>query len=105
MPYAITRNDLLAGNGDLLLRCVALLRQQPLSALAVALDKPGRKVSFSARGLDRIDAFVDGHPAGSFAVAEGGSIDVPFAAASKRVEAAGFKGDLLLQRRRVGVKP
>jgi hypothetical protein len=42
-PYAMTRNDLLAGNGDLLLRCVALLRQQPLSALAVALDKPGRK--------------------------------------------------------------
>jgi len=103
-PYAMTRNDLLAGNGDLLLRCVALLRQQPLSALAAALDKPGRKVSFTARGLDRIDALVDGHPAGSFAVAEGGSVDVPFAAASKRVEAAGFKGDLLLQRRRVAVK-
>ena len=32
-PYAMTRNDLLAGNGDLLMRCVALLRQQPLSAL------------------------------------------------------------------------
>jgi len=104
-PYAMTRNDLLAGNGDLLLRCVALLRQQPLSALAAALDKAGRKVSFTARGLDRIDALVDGHPAGSFAVAEGGSVDVPFAAASRRVEAAGFKGDQLLQRRRVAVKP
>ena len=105
MPYAMTRNDLLAGNGDLLMRCVALLREQPLSALAVALDKPGRKVGFTARGLDRIDAFVDGHPAGSFPVGEGGSVDVPFAAASKRVEAAGFKGDMLLQRRRVAVKP
>jgi len=104
VPYAMTRNDLLAGNGDLLLRCVALLRQQPLSALSVALDKPGRRVSFTARGLDRIDAFVDGHPAGSFAVAEGASIDVPFAATSRRVEAAGFKGDLLLQRRRVAVR-
>jgi len=105
MPYAMTRNDLLAGNGDLLLRCVELLRQQPLSALTVALDKPGRKVGFSARGLDRIDAFVDGHPAGSFPVGEGGSVDVAFTAASRRVEAAGFKGDLLLQRRRVAVKP
>jgi len=102
--YAITRNDLLAGNGDLLLKCVALLRQQPQSALTFTVDKPGKKVSFTARGLDRIDAFVDGHPAGSFAVAEGGSVDVPFAAASKRVEAAGYKGDALLQRRRIAVK-
>ena len=102
--YAITRNDLLAGNGDLLLKCVALLRQQPQSALTFTVDKPGRKVRFTARGLDRIDGFVDGHPAGSFAVAEGGSVDVPFAAASKRVEAAGYKGDSLLQRRRIAVK-
>jgi hypothetical protein len=101
----MTRTDLLAGNGDLLLRCVALLRQQPLSALAAALDRPGRKVGLTARGLDRIDAFVDGHPAGSFAVADGDSVNVPFAAASRRVEAAGFKGDALLQRRRVVVKP
>jgi len=42
---------------------------------------------------------------GSFPVGEGGSVDVAFTAASRRVEAAGFKGDLLLQRRRVAVKP
>jgi hypothetical protein len=29
---------------------------------------------------------------------------VPFAAVSKRVEAAGYKGDALLQRRRIAVK-
>ncbi len=103
--YAMTRNDLLAGNGDLLLRCVALLRQQATSAMTVAIDKPGRKVTFGARGLDRIDGFVDGHPVGSFAVAEGGSVDVRFAASTKVVEAQGFKGDSLLQRRRVAVKP
>jgi hypothetical protein len=104
MPYAMTRNDLLAGNGDLLLRCVALLRQQPLSAMSFAVDKPRRKVSFTTSGLDRIDAFVDGHPAGSFAVGEGGTRDVPFVAATKRVEVAGFKGNSLLQRRRVVLK-
>lgn len=102
--YAITRNDLLAGNGDLLLACVALLRRQPLSALTFTLDKVGRKVRFGARGLDRIDTFIDGHPLGSFAVAEGGSVEVPFAAAARRVEVAGFRGAALLQRRRVAVK-
>lgn len=104
-PYAMTRNDLLSGNGDLLLRCVALLRRQPLSALTVAIDRPGSKVTLGARGLDRIDAFVDGHPAGSFAVADGASVEVPFAVASRRIDAAGFQGDLLLQRRRVALKP
>ena len=43
MPYAMTRNDLLAGNGDLLMHCVALLRQQPSSALSVAVDKPAKR--------------------------------------------------------------
>jgi hypothetical protein len=100
----MTRNDLLAGNGDLLLRCVALLRQQPLSALSFVIDKPGKRVTFSTQRLDRIDAFVDGHPTGSFKVAEGGALDVPIAAATRRVEAAGFKGDALLQRRRVVLK-
>jgi hypothetical protein len=103
-PYAMTRNDLLAGNGDLLVRCVALLRKQPLSAMGCAVDRANRKVSFATRGLDRVDAFVDGHPVGSFGVADGGSVEVPFAATAKRVDAAGFKGDALLQRRRVVVK-
>jgi hypothetical protein len=61
-------------------------------------------VTFTTHGLDRIDTFADGHPAGSFAAAEGGTRDVPFVKATRLVEAAGFKGDLLLQRRRVPLK-
>jgi hypothetical protein len=104
MPYAMTRNDLLAGNADLLAHCVALLRQQPLSAMSVAVDKPGKKAVCSTQGLDRIDAFVDGHPTGSFAIAEGGTCEVPFTAASKQLDVAGFKGASLLQRRRIVLK-
>jgi hypothetical protein len=103
-PYAMTRNDLLAGNSDLLQHCVALLRQQPQSAMSFAVDKPGKKVTFTARGLDRIDAFVDARPIGSFVVSDGGTLDVPFTAATKVVEVTGYKGDSLLQRRRVVLK-
>jgi len=86
------------------MHCVALLRQLPLSALGFAVDKASRQASFTASGLDRIDAFVDGHPTGSFPVGEGSSIVVPFAASAKVVEAAGFRGDAILQRRRVAVR-
>jgi len=103
-PYAMTRNDLLFGNGDLLMHCVELLRRQPQSALAVALDRAARQVTLTASGLDRIDAFVDGHPAGSFAVREGASVAVPYPAAAKVLEAVGFAGEAIRQRRRLDVR-
>ena len=102
-PYAMTRNDLLAGNGDLLMHCVELLRAEPPSALAFVVDKAARRATLTASGLDRIDAFVDGHPAGSFAIGEGASVAVPFAASAKVVEAVGFSRDEIRQRRRIAV--
>ena len=103
-PYAMTKNDLLAGNGDLLMHCVGLLRREPSSALAFVVDTPARKVTLTANGLDRIDAFVDGHPAGSFVVGDGASVAVPFAASAKVVEAVGFSADEIRQRRHILVK-
>ena len=60
--------DLLAGNGDLLRAAASrrCARSRRAGCLLLA-EQPGRRVRFSASGLDRIDAFVDGHPAGSFA--------------------------------------
>jgi hypothetical protein len=103
-PYAMTRNDLLAGNGDLLRHCVAMLRKQPLSAMSFQVDKAGRQVSFATQGLDRLDVYVDSHPIGSFAMPKKGAHDVPFDAKTKVVEVAGFKGEALLQRRRIVLK-
>ena len=103
-PYAMTRNDLLFGNGDLLVHCVELLRRQPRSALAFVVDKAARKVTLATSGLDRIDAFVDGHPAGSFAVGDGASVDVPYPTGAKVVDAVGFAREEIRQRRRIAVK-
>ena len=104
MPYAMTRNDLLAGNGDLLARCVELLRREPQSALSFTVDAAARKVTLTASGLDRIDGFVDGHPAGTFAIRGSARVAVPFSAAARLVEAVGFAGDEVRQRRRIAVK-
>ena len=103
-PYAMTRADLLSGNVDLLAHCVALLQKQAPSNLGSALDKAAKKVTFTATGLDRLDLFLDGHPASSTAVADGSKVAVSFQAASKLVEAVGFSAGVIRQRRRVKLK-
>jgi hypothetical protein len=103
-PYAMTRNDLLAGNVDLLAHCVGLLRQQPASGLAFAVDKRSRSVRFTAHGLDRLDIFLDGHPASSTAVADGGTVAITLVAGTQGVEAVGFRGGVVAQRRRIALK-
>ena len=103
-PYAMTRDDLLAGNVDLLRHCVELLRKQPLSTLAASVDKSRRKLMLRSEGLDRIDIFVDGHPAGSHAVKSGGTLDVGLPVGCRGVEVAGYLRERLLQRRRVACK-
>ncbi len=103
-PYAMTRADLLSGNVDLLAHCVALLRQQRPSNLSAVVDKPGKKVTLTAQGLDRIDVFLDGHPASSTTVTDGATVVVSFTAGSKQVEAVGFSAKVVRQRRRIVLK-
>lgn len=103
-PYAMTRDDLLSGNADLLAHCATLLRQQAPSNLSAAVDKPNKKVIFTAQGLDRVDLFLDGHPASSTAVADGATVVLAFKAGNKQVEAVGFSGTAVRQRRRIGLK-
>lgn len=103
-PYAMTRADLLSGNVDLLTRCVSLLRQQTPSNLSAVVDKPGKKVTLTAQGLDRVDVFLDGHPASSTVVTNGSTAIISFAASNKLVEAVGFSANLVRQRRRILLK-
>lgn len=105
IPYAMTRDDLLAGNVDLIARCVALLRQQAPSRLSYTIDRQAKTVTFTSSGLDCIDIFRDGHPASSTLIANGGTVSTAFAATTTVLEAVGFKGDSVRQRRRVNVKP
>ncbi|MBT2326921.1 hypothetical protein J7E62_31985 [Variovorax paradoxus] len=101
-PYAMTRDDLLGGNPDLLTHCFDLLRQQHLSRLDVELKKTTRTLKLGHAGLTRLDVLFDGHPGQSFRLDSQPGIELRYPAGTRRVELAGFNGEeALLQRRRL----
>ncbi|MBM3678370.1 MAG: hypothetical protein FJW96_10890, partial [Actinobacteria bacterium] len=103
MPYAMTRNDLLAGNRDLIAHCVSLLATQPASRLSWQLDRPSRTVTATTAGLDRLDALLDGHPGSSTVVSGTATTPVSYPSGTKVVELTGWSGTEVRQRRRVAI--
>jgi len=97
--YAMTKTDLLAENADLLAFCGELLAGQPSTGLRVEAPDPGAtSVVVTARGLDRLDVYVDGHPESSLAIADG-ETTIELAAGWTRLELRGFAEEQLRQRR------
>ena len=105
-PYAMTRDDLLNGNVDLIARCIAELRQQPFSRLSAVLDRRARTIQVTTSGLDRLDTFVDEHPGGPSTplAPDGTPTTVVYPAGATVVELRGFAGEELRQRRRVSIR-
>jgi len=104
VPYAITRNDLLAGNRDLLTHCIAVLKQLPLTRLGVQVDKPNRKITATTAGLTRLDVLIDGHPGSTHVIGASAATTVSYPAGTRVVELTGYAGDVIRQRRRVQVR-
>jgi len=101
MPYVMTRDDLLAGNPDLLAHCFELLRQQRRSSLAAAASKAEREITVRHGGLTRLDVLFDGHPGNSQRLRARTPVVVPYPADARVIELFGFGGEQLLQKRRV----
>jgi hypothetical protein len=99
-PYAMTRNDLLNGNADLIATCVTRLRQRPASRLAAAVSTATRSVQAVTAGLDRVDVMLDGHPGSSTVVTGTATLALPYPVGTKVIELTGFKAGELRQRRR-----
>ena len=70
--YAMTRNDLLHGNVDLLSFCARLIEAQPSTSMNVSWAAPLLDVNVDK--LDRVDIYIDGRPAQSLDVT--GSVTV-----------------------------
>lgn len=100
--YAMTRNDLLNGNRDLIDRAGELLASMPVRQLAVTTRRSGSSLEIEAqtKGLTRLDAYVDGRPVESLDVQDGThSVRVDLPAGAELVELAGYDG-----RRRVAAR-
>ena len=81
--HRMTRDDLLAGNKDLLDRAGALLADLPLRRLEITavVDAGDLQVGLETSNVDRADIYVDGRPRAS--------VDTPAGAASVTVEGVG----------------
>jgi hypothetical protein len=104
-PYAMTRDDLLFDNSDLIGTCVAILKQQPFSQLSATLDRNSRTISIATAGLDRLDVLIDGHPGTTHIIGGNTTTAVSYPAGTRDVEVTGFAGDEVRQRRRIPVRP
>lgn len=97
--YAMTRADLLDGNRDLLAHAIALLRKQALTRLAFERLAPQRTLRLTTRGIDRLDAAIDGNAVGSIKPRDGQPVDLPWPAGAQRIELRGSRRGILMQRR------
>ncbi|MDP9463574.1 MAG: S41 family peptidase [Actinomycetota bacterium] len=95
--YAMTRDDLLLGNTDLLTFCARLIEAQPATSMTVRWRAPILEVDISK--LDRIDVYVDGRPHQSHDVVDGLQLSLGHPQDLIRVE--GYQGENLQQVRTI----
>jgi Peptidase family S41 len=99
--YALTRDDLLAGNRDLIGHCIALLGQSAATRMAAVIDRPSRTITVTTSGLSRIDALFDAHPGTSTTITGSATTTVTYPAGTKVVDLSGWVGGEVRQRRRL----
>jgi hypothetical protein len=100
-PYALTRDDLLAGNRDLIAQCINQLSALPMTRLAYTLDRPTRTITATTEGLARVDALFDGHPGVSLAATDATPTTITYPAGTTTVDVVGWSGNEVRQRRRI----
>jgi hypothetical protein len=102
-PYDLTLNDVLDGNSDLIEHCAGLLASEPLTALEVTRE--GRVLMVVSTGLETLDLYFDGRPAGpprSIADGKNHYIEVPKGV--ETVELVAYEGGRIRQRRLIPLK-
>jgi hypothetical protein len=96
--HASTRDDLLHDNRDLLAKCIAMLRKQPVTFLECEYRKKSGILEVASEGLNQIDIRVDGRSLASMPVADG-THKIRLAGRPRRIEIMGLSRRRLKQRR------
>ena len=101
-PYLVTRDDIFKSNRDLIEHCAEILAAQPRTRLDVR--RRGRSLAVTTSGIDRLDVYVDGHPAAApLTVRRDGTRRVPLPRQGHEIEIVAFARDVLRQRRRLNL--
>jgi hypothetical protein len=103
--HRMTRDDLLAGNKDLLDRAGALLAEMPVRRLDVAaeLEDGNLRIDLTTANVDRADIYVDGRPRASVDTPTSEPVNVPTASQAAVIRAEGFADGKLVAASTVAV--
>jgi len=101
-PYAMTADDLLFENRDLIAHCIEILKAEPFSKLTATVDSAIHKITIPTVGLDLVDVLFDGHPGSTHPLgAAMPPLTVTFPQSARVCEIVGFSGTEVRQRRRI----
>ena len=99
-PYSMTQRDIFKSNADLIEHCGEMLASQPWTQLEVS--RRGGTLTIATRGLDHIDVYSDGHPAGpGMPVKRNETVRVRLPGGAGAIEVVGFSQNAVRQRRRL----
>ncbi len=98
--YAMTRQDLLHGNADLMTFCARLIEAQPATSLIVRWNAPILEVEVGR--LDRIDVYIDGRPNQSRDV--DGNLQLTLDHPREAIRVEGYQGENLHQVRTIRLR-
>ena len=97
--YAMTRDDVMHANRDLLAHCVRWLAKQPYTVMSVQRDGRRRKIEIATQGLDQLDVRLDARQLASVPLRPRDTFTLDVPPGTRRVELCGLRGGTLKQRR------
>ena len=101
IPYAMTRNDLLKGNQDMVHFCAAQLEGVPRSAMKATVGR--RALTVQTRGIDTLETYLDGRPTEGERAITDGEIEIARPEKGEAMEFVGRAKGVVVQRRRVSL--
>ncbi len=102
--HQITENDVLNGNIDLIAHAARMLATMPARRFDVVLEagNDGLHIRLTTSGVDRVDAYLDGHPVASAPVFDNAvSLVIPNARPGIGIELFGYEGRSIVCMRRL----